>query len=84
MRFGRSGARRCLLRQRSFPWRWASARIRSCSAFVSALVLRPLPVRDPGTVMFVQRVGSFVSHSWITDFRVYEKNSNPNPGMPHE
>lgn len=21
---------------------------------------------------------------WITDFRVYEKNSNPNPGLPHE
>src|SRR5262245_2719448 len=21
---------------------------------------------------------------WITDFRVYEKNSNPNPGVPHE
>jgi hypothetical protein len=20
---------------------------------------------------------------WITDFRVYEKNSNPNPGLPH-
>ena len=21
---------------------------------------------------------------WITDFRVYEKNSNPNPGLPHD
>ncbi len=21
---------------------------------------------------------------WITDFRVYEKNSNPDPGLPHE
>jgi hypothetical protein len=21
---------------------------------------------------------------WITDFRVYEKNPNPNPGLPHE
>ncbi|HYT65812.1 MAG TPA: hypothetical protein VEL51_05310 [Vicinamibacterales bacterium] len=21
---------------------------------------------------------------WITDFRVYEKNSNPNPGLPHQ
>ena len=21
---------------------------------------------------------------WITDFRVYEKNSNPNPGVPHD
>jgi hypothetical protein len=21
---------------------------------------------------------------WITDFRVYEKNPNPNPGVPHE
>jgi hypothetical protein len=21
---------------------------------------------------------------WVTDFRVYEKNSNPNPGVPHE
>jgi hypothetical protein len=21
---------------------------------------------------------------WVTDFRVYEKNSNPNPGTPHE
>jgi hypothetical protein len=23
-------------------------------------------------------------HIWITDFRVYEKNPNPNPGLPHE
>jgi hypothetical protein len=21
---------------------------------------------------------------WVTDFRVYEKNSNPNPGVPHD
>jgi hypothetical protein len=21
---------------------------------------------------------------WVTDFRVYEKNSNPNPGLPHD
>lgn len=31
---------------------------------VNALVLKPLPVSDPDGVMFVQRVGSFVSHSF--------------------
>lgn len=31
---------------------------------VNALVLKPLPVSDPDRVVFVQRVGSFVSHSF--------------------
>lgn len=31
---------------------------------VNALVLKPLPVSDPDRVMFVQRVGSFISHSF--------------------
>jgi predicted permease len=31
---------------------------------VNALVLKPLPVADPDRVLFVQRVGSFVSHSF--------------------
>jgi predicted permease len=31
---------------------------------VNVLVLKPLPVRDPDRVVFVQRVGSFVSHSF--------------------
>jgi predicted permease len=31
---------------------------------VNALVLKPLPIGDPDRVVFVQRVGSFVSHSF--------------------
>jgi predicted permease len=31
---------------------------------VNAVVLKPLPVSDPDRVVFVQRVGSFVSHSF--------------------
>jgi predicted permease len=31
---------------------------------VNALVLMPLPINDPDQVVFVQRVGSFVSHSF--------------------
>lgn len=31
---------------------------------VNALVLKPLPITDPDRVVFVQRVGSFVSHSF--------------------
>jgi predicted permease len=31
---------------------------------VNALVLKPLPVSEPDRVVFVQRVGSFVSHSF--------------------
>jgi predicted permease len=31
---------------------------------VNALVFKPLPVSDPDRVLFVQRVGSFVSHSF--------------------
>jgi predicted permease len=31
---------------------------------VNALVLKPLPISDPDRVVFVQRVGSFVSHSF--------------------
>jgi predicted permease len=31
---------------------------------VNALVLKPLPISDPARVVFVQRVGAFVSHSF--------------------
>jgi predicted permease len=31
---------------------------------VNALVLKPLPISDPDRVVFVQRLGSFVSHSF--------------------
>ena len=31
---------------------------------VNALVLKPLPITDPDRVVFVQRIGSFVSHSF--------------------
>jgi predicted permease len=33
-------------------------------SIVNALVLKPLPITDPERVVFVQRIGSFVSHSF--------------------
>ena len=41
---------------------------------VNALVLKPLPVSDPERVMFVQRVGSFVSHSFPAYRDIRDRN----------
>ena len=42
---------------------------------VNALVLRPLPVSDPDRVMFVQRVGSFISHSFPAYRDIRDRNT---------
>ena len=41
---------------------------------VNALVLKPLPVSDPDRVVFVQRVGSFVSHSFPAYRDIRDRN----------
>lgn len=41
---------------------------------VNALVLKPLPVSNPDRVVFVQRVGSFVSHSFPTYRDLRDRN----------
>jgi len=42
---------------------------------VNALVLKPLPINDPDRVVFVQRVGSFVSHSFPFYRDLRDRNS---------
>jgi hypothetical protein len=62
MRFAQSFARPALPQPRSSRLGVGANTI--VFSVVNALVLKPLPVSDPERVVFVQRVGSFVSHSF--------------------
>ena len=46
------------LRQRCSLWRSASAPARRCSALINAVLLRPLPFRDPDRLVWIENVGT--------------------------